>query len=265
MFTGNGNGGQILKITNNGNTVINPWVSLPGETGLLRGSLYHDRTGVWDHDLIVVTNKGGVWRVTSAGVPTKVAQIGSSHLEGVITVPVDEARYGILSGKIIIGMEAEKRIGIVSTDGSFEKLLMPSGVAIEDIDMIVEGANWFGVDYGNKRILGLPASSFNGFHGDILVNVEFMHNNGYGNPSGLWILRWDSCTASLQVLPIPVTFDFPEQWEHMTFSPAGISEIPSVPLCYNQCTFACAMSQTTTVTIDFTTPDPCNCGAANQP
>ena len=33
----------------------------------MRGSLYVDRTGVWGGDLIAVTTRGGVWRVTRDG------------------------------------------------------------------------------------------------------------------------------------------------------------------------------------------------------
>lgn len=55
MFTGNGVDGQIAKVNPDG-TFVNPWVDLPGSgNGLMRGSLYVDRTGVFSGDLIVVT------------------------------------------------------------------------------------------------------------------------------------------------------------------------------------------------------------------
>ncbi len=86
VFTGNGNTGQIVRISADGLTVQNPWVdlSLQGETALVRGSLFQDRFCAAGGDLIVVTgneqngvpandNVGNVWRVTSAGVATKVA------------------------------------------------------------------------------------------------------------------------------------------------------------------------------------------------
>ena len=76
MFTGSGVGGVIVRISPDGNTVRNPWVQLPGESGLLRGQLYIDRTGVFGGDLIVATTTGNIWRVTNAGVPTKLANVG---------------------------------------------------------------------------------------------------------------------------------------------------------------------------------------------
>jgi len=89
LFTGSGVPGVIVRISPDGSTVQNPWVTLQDEfgvePGLLRGSLYIDRTGVFDHDLIVVTTAGRVWRVTSAGTATRLASLGT-HLEGVFTV-----------------------------------------------------------------------------------------------------------------------------------------------------------------------------------
>ena len=67
MFTGTGQPGQIARISPDGSTIDNPWITLPGETGLMRGQLQFDRTGVFDGDLIVTTTAGHLWRVTSAG------------------------------------------------------------------------------------------------------------------------------------------------------------------------------------------------------
>src|SRR5262249_54840894 len=39
LFVGNGKTGQVVKISDGGATVINPWVTLPGARGLLRGGL----------------------------------------------------------------------------------------------------------------------------------------------------------------------------------------------------------------------------------
>jgi hypothetical protein len=60
IYTSNGQPGQIAKITNNGATVINPWVTLPGETSVLRGNLGIDSTGLWGGNLIAVTTAGDV-------------------------------------------------------------------------------------------------------------------------------------------------------------------------------------------------------------
>src|SRR5829696_4637363 len=46
FFTGTGVPGAIARISPDGSSVQNPWVRLPGETGLMRGSLFQDRYGV---------------------------------------------------------------------------------------------------------------------------------------------------------------------------------------------------------------------------
>ena len=55
----------------------------PHETQVvLRGGLFQDRYCAFGGDLIVVTDAGGVWRVTSAGVPTRLVAAGSGGLAG---------------------------------------------------------------------------------------------------------------------------------------------------------------------------------------
>lgn len=220
-FTGNGNDGEIVKVDPDGTESV--FVSLPGSgNGLLRGSLYVDRTGVWNGDLIAVTTSGEVWRVDSAGVPTALASVGT-HLEGVITVPNDAARYGALAGKIIIG--AENTGGfmyVVDTSGTVTRYNV--GVNIEDIDLIPANENFFGVNFGTGRLLGAPASEFADVVGDILLTQEF------GGVSGLFVLRWDPIGNApvAEAITLDANSFRPGQWEHVTFAPAGIREIPPV-------------------------------------
>jgi hypothetical protein len=152
LFTGNGQPGQIARITNNGQTVLNPWVVLTPESGLLRGSLYVDRTGVFGGDLIAVTTAGGVWRIGAGQSATQLANLGV-HLEGVITVP-DEARYGPWRGKILVGAEDQTLLWTVDPQGATQAYNL--GIRPEDIDLIPANENFFGVDYGNSRLVGPP-------------------------------------------------------------------------------------------------------------
>ena len=221
LFTGNGVDGQIARITNGGATVITTFADLPGAgNGLMRGSLYVDRTGVWGGDLIVVTTGGEVWRVTSAGVPTLLADF-NVHLEGLITVPNDVA-YGPLAGKIIAGAEGQNRLYTVGIDGASS--FFDLGVAIEDIDLISANENFFGVNFGTSRLLGAPASEFVSHVGKILLTSEFGVS-----PSGLYTLEWNSSNLVTTQFTLGVGSAIPGQWEHVTFSSAGIVEIPPVP------------------------------------
>lgn len=224
MFTGNGIDGQIAKVNPDG-TSINPWVDLPGSgNGLMRGSLYVDRTGVFGGDLIVATTAGEVWRISSAGTPTKLADV-NVHLEGVMTVPSD-SQFGSLAGKIITGAEGQSRVYAVDTAGAVQFWAIP--FAIEDIDLIPENENFFGVNFGTGRLLGVPAASFDSVEGQILLTQEFG-----GGPTGLALLKWNSATSSptVEFIGRQVGSFAQGQWEHVTFSSAGIVEIPPVEIC----------------------------------
>lgn len=88
LFVGNGVDGQIVRVSPDGSVIDNPWVDLPGSAnGLMRGSLYVDRTGVFNYNLIVATTDGEVWEVDASGNATMIADLAGVHLEGLITVP----------------------------------------------------------------------------------------------------------------------------------------------------------------------------------
>jgi hypothetical protein len=204
VFTGNGQPGQIVRISPDGSTVQNPWIPL-NDLGLLRGSLFQDRYGVFGGDLIVVTTTGGVWRVDSAGAATRLANL-DVHLEGVTTVPDDPGRYGPWAAKIVVGAEQQGNIHTVDAQGNVATFSL--GISPEDIDIIPAGENFVGVDFGGKQLQGAPASEFAGMVGDFLIAEE-------GGP--LWHVRWDPASNSFQTEQVARV----EQWEHVTFAPVG--------------------------------------------
>lgn len=222
FFVGNGNDGEIVRISADGGTVTNPWVSLPNDgNGLMRGSLYVDRTDVWGGDLIVVTTNGEIWRIDVAGTPTQVTDIGSTHLEGLITVPDAPERYGPLAGRILTGAEGEGRLYTVATDGSYDYYEL--GVAVEDIDIIPPGENFFGVNYGSSRLVGTPAGQFAAIAGDIMLTQE-----GHSG-TGLYRLYWTGTELLVDEFALTAESVIPSQWEHVTFAAAGIVEVPLDP------------------------------------
>jgi len=210
LFTGNGVSGQIARIGATGTPVTSPWVTLPGETGLLRGSLFQDRYCAFNGDLIVVTTAGNVWRVPSSGVVTlanKVASLGT-WLEGVTTVPIDIAKYGPWSGKILAGAEG---IGcLYSIDASGASTCWALGINPEDLDVIPANENFYGVDYSAQTVWTAPPGAFAGMTGDLLVAQE--------SPGLLYHVRWDAPSSSFQKTLLASV----SQWEHVTFSSAGI-------------------------------------------
>ena len=219
LFVGNGVDGQIVRVSADGSTVTNPWVDLPGEgNGLMRGSLYVDRTGVFGGNLIVATTDGEVWSIDSAGNAVMLADISGVHLEGLVTVPDAPARYGPIAGTVLVGAENEGVIYVISPAGSVSSIDVD--VAVEDIDIIVPDENFFGVNYGSSSLLGATAAEFLPIAGDILLTNETV------TKVGLFRLYFDG--AALRADELTVTPDGAAiaQWEHVTFAAAGIQEIP---------------------------------------
>lgn len=179
LFTGSGVAGEIVRISADGSSVQIPWVTLPDEPGLMRGSLYVDRTGIWGGDLIVVTTAGNVWRVNSAGQPTLLASLGV-HLEGLITIPNDADRYGAWAGKILAGAEHQAALHTIDTSGNVETYYL--GIAPEDIDLIPANENFYGIDHSSGILWKATADEFIGMVGDLLIAQE----GGL-----LWHVYWD--------------------------------------------------------------------------
>lgn len=228
-FSGTGTGGEVLQISADGTTTTTH-TGFGG--GLMRGSLYVDRTGVFNGDLIVATTSGEVWRMDGAGNKTLIASTGV-HLEGLITVPNDVATYGPLAGKIIAGAEGTGDMYIVDSSGTVttESLTWSNGavIRIEDIDLITGNENFFGMAFAQNSIYGSSAADFAGIVGDILLTQEFF--GGTGGSTGLARLFWNG--TSLETEAIDVVYSAGSsnvtQWEHVSFGAAGITTIAPVP------------------------------------
>jgi hypothetical protein len=259
IYAGTGVAGQILKISPDGSVVTNPWVILPGESAPITG-LFQDKYGVAGGDLVVVTGNeqngtatdlvGNVWRINSSGIATLLRRLGK-HLEGVTTVPSDTVKYGPLAGQILAGDEdrllgperdgPQCRIvvidpisGLVSATVSTDATTPASGsipanyhvpVALcpEDLDVIPEGAPFFGVDFSGNRILTAPASDFANFAGDLLVTKEFPTGDqsvpatGGLSDSGLSVLHWSDVFQAFGVTSLSTILAI-NRWEQVTFA-----------------------------------------------
>jgi hypothetical protein len=213
-FTGNGQPGQIVRISPDG-SIQDPWVTLPGETGLLAGGLFQDRYCTWGGDLIVTTRAGNVWRVTGGGVATMVGHVdGASFLEGPTTIPDDSAKYGPWSGNIVVADETSGCVYSVDHAGTSSCFMLGMGGPPESVRVIDANENFFGVDYSDGKVLGAEASQFADIAGDILLADE--------SPGLLIHVHWNGTTFETEQVA-QVT-----QWEGTTFAPAGIPPIPPV-------------------------------------
>ena len=234
VFTGNGNAGQIIRIDPSGAPVTNPWVTLPGEAALVRGSLFQDRFNSAGCDLIAVTgneqngtpandNIGNVWRVTANGAASLLATIGT-HLEGVTTVPNVPAIYGPIAGRILAGAEQFTAGGPPAYDpaGGLIVAVNPAGgndfftiggpgttgfaghvhyltntsFHPEDLDVIRANAELFAIAFRDNVVLKAPATDFALRCGQILITQEFPFATTTPTTgiSGFSTLRWDAVT-----------------------------------------------------------------------
>jgi RHS repeat-associated protein len=212
VFAGTGVAGDIIRISPDGSTVQNPWAHLPGETGLLRGGLAFDHTGVFGYDLIVATNAGGIWRVNSGGAATRVAQLGR-FLEGIMTVPNDPTTYGPWAGTILTGAEGESALYTIDVHGTVARWdLGISGP--ENMHLAPAGENFFGSDQ-QRTIYGASAEQLAPFVGQIVITEEFT--------GVLWRVRWNGT----QFVKNFMAQNASRAFEGVGFSPAGLGPVQS--------------------------------------
>ena len=225
VYTAGGQPGQIAKISDDGNTIVNPWVTLPNEGPI--GKLCIDTTGVWGGDLIAATTNGDVWSVTPLGTYTEIAS-GLGNIEGLATIPDNPARYGPLAGTILAGSGdfAGSTIYSITAAGAVTTYNLTIG-DIEEIYVVPANANFYGLDLNNNLLLGASASQFSALVGEIVVVRE-----GYGGSipkgtSGLYRFHWDGTRVDA---PIPIALTAgssqPAQWEGCTFTPFSIFPLP---------------------------------------
>ena len=215
LYFGTGTPGVIAKLSSNGTVLTNPWVTLPGETGLLRGGLYQDLACVAGGDLIVTTKVGTVWRVTAAGTATELASnFGAKYLEGPVTVPIDPARYGPWSGQILAADETNGVVwSIDPTTGATGRSDLQGALRFghaEAVMVVPPNENFFGVDFGAHTLLAAPASQFTGVVGDVVVATE--------QSGKLYDVTWNGTAFVANDL---LSKDA-NQWEGTTFAAAGL-------------------------------------------
>ncbi|HEX3607051.1 MAG TPA: hypothetical protein VH134_14100 [Candidatus Dormibacteraeota bacterium] len=208
-FVGTGTPGAIARISPDGSHIDNPWVTLPGESGLLRGGVFQDRYCAFGGDLMVTTTVGDVWRVTSAGVPTRVAtRIGSSgSSEGPTTVP-NIPRYGPWAGTLLVGNETDKCVYSVTAAG--KATCTHLGFDAEGVRVIPPGESFYAVDFADHAVMVAQASEFTTMVGDILVANE---------TGALQHVHYDAGTGGFVAEQVAKL----GQFEGSTFAPARVA------------------------------------------
>jgi fibro-slime domain-containing protein/RHS repeat-associated protein len=216
LFVGTGAAGVVARVTPDGASVQNPWVTLEDEAGL-PDALYVDRTGVYGGDLIVGTSRGGVWRVNSSGAATRVANLGAA-LAGLTTIPDDVDKYGPWAGRILVGAQGQGTIYAIDAQGVVVSYTL--GVRAEEIRLIPAHENFYGVDSTGGKLWGAPADAFTGMIGDVLVAQD--------SPGVLSRVHWNGTEFEVRQVAQAAG------WKQVTFAPSGIAEIAGVKQVYDK-------------------------------
>ena len=212
-FAGNGQPGQIVK--NTGATGASPWVTLPVEAPIDRDNIYQDETCSFEGDLIVASHSeqsGGsrLWRITSAGVPTPVVSL-NAHVDFVVTVTGDAAKFGPIAGRILAGDTANGTLYAIDAGGGVVTVGAPAGdyqnyatgraILPASVDLIPtsrpDAANegeFYAIDATNNRLLAAPSAQFDCHCGSLLMTES---------ASGLSVLSWNG--TAFDVVPVPTT------------------------------------------------------------
>jgi hypothetical protein len=236
VFTGNGQDGEVLRISFDGSssslfaTLRDP--SNPtGSVGLLRGGLQFDQTGVWGGNLLVVTTLGYVFVVHSNGLFELVTHFdlganGVSETEGVTVVPNDVNKFGVFAGNILTGFDQQPdmlactpaRVCTRHTVSNVDPNDSPSTWSFEGFH-VADGGNFYGCDFVNNRVLAASADDFaaQGMEGDLIFSQE----NGL---LSRFVVTAQGEAKFEQILYDP-SGETPGQWEGTTFAYAGVGTI----------------------------------------
>ena len=214
VFASTGVPGVVARISPDGASVQNPWVTLPDAAEPITG-LHLDRTGVFGGDLLVVNAAGGVWRVNSSATPTRLASLGT-RLAGVAVVPDDPERYGPWAGRALVGAKEQGSVYALDAQGQGDSLQV--GVNPQDIDIVPAHENLYAVDNASHKLLGAAEGAFAGVIGDILVTQE--------SPGRISRVRWDGSGFVVAGLAEAAGL------KQVAFSPSGVGPISAVKQVY---------------------------------
>ncbi len=216
MFCGTLAAGVIARLSANGATIENPWVTLPNEGGTVSG-LYLDRADVFGGHVIAVTTSGKVWRVTAQRQATLVATL-NTPLAGVTTLLNNVDRYGPWAGKILVCASQTATIYAVDAQGSHTAHQF--GIIPSELRVIPAHENFYGVDATGQKLWGAPDDAFRGMIDDVLV--------AQAAPGRLARLHWNGSAFEFSLLAEVAS------WKQISFAPAGAAPLADAGRFYDQ-------------------------------
>jgi PEP-CTERM motif len=137
-----------------------------------------DPYGNFGNDMIVTTNSGHIYEVSSSGVATQLAYIPGKVLEGIDFAP---AGFGPFGGQVIVASESANTLFAISTTGVVTNL-SSVGITISaaeeigfvplDLSSINPLEGFYAAAYPSGGIQKADASDFSTMLGDAVVTSE---------------------------------------------------------------------------------------------
>jgi len=227
---GPGNGG-LYHFSNDGTSQGS--FTVTGATSLnseyVKGIAF-DPYGGYGFAMLVSTNEGNLYKVTSAGVATLLGTVPGAVLEGIDFAP---AGFGPIGGQAVVASESAGTLFAVSNIGVVTNLstLGVSTPGAEEIGFVplnlgaggpLEG--FYGAAYPNGGVLKYDASQFAGMLGDAIVTNEVGGHEVYQ-------VHWTGSSYSVTTIGV-----FPFQPEDGIFvtqaiiTPGGVPEPATLAL-----------------------------------
>jgi hypothetical protein len=209
------------------------WVTLADDQ-YWPGGLYVDPTGVFGHDLLLVTGwlesclGGGVWRIDGdTGLAANIVNLGTC-LEGGLVCPTNQAKYGPWAGKLLAGAGDEHAVYCISPDGSATNTnlgLGPHDFHIVPVDQDLYCVRYVQKTEGPSKLLKAPKEFFVNVVDDILIvqSGEFYDRALEQMENGdLFLVHWDGACFITQRIT-----DQQQRWlEHAVFAPVSLPANP---------------------------------------
>ena len=248
IFTAAESPGVIVRISPDGNQIDNPWLTLPGETkAIAGGGLIVDRTGLFGGDLVAMTQAGSIWRINSAGVPTRVLNKNlqptfgnTAPVEDIEIFPNDPAHYGPFAGKLVVTQNPfSTAVYILDPSGAdwVAQEWLPIAFfgirGVENIRAVRPNENMFVVRSSphedsvlrNRALFVFPASGMLSMNGDIIVTTEDYSDTLGQEVGSLFRLHWDGTKFQVNEIAVPTLGQF-VPFEGLAFARAGAAREP---------------------------------------
>ena len=174
VFAGPQSVGTVYRFNNDG-TGQTPFVS--GLLGGVRGIAF-DPFGLYGNDMIVTTGSGNVYRVTSAGVVTLLANIGNVDTEGLSFTP--QAFGPHPKGTLFVASDVTGNLNAVAPNGTVTFIAnVPSAemLSFVPLNLGISGDPLEGFYAANYAldVVKSPASDFVPYIGELVVTGETTH------------------------------------------------------------------------------------------